>query len=102
MNKVFNKFSYEVEDYLNDYTFIGRITINKSLEQNSIDGTIIFKQQKLDNIFIRVDINNNIISVSTSNIEVQNTPKEIVNQFIDRLIAEANRQYSAYITALNS
>lgn len=102
MNSVLTKFVSNTYDQIGEYGFTGTLLINSGFKDNSIQGIISKNGVDAGHISIDLDFDSNRITKKEHDIVYNWIPKEIINQFIDRFIAEVNRQYTAYIAALNS
>lgn len=102
MIKTFNKFSCAIQDQIGDYVFDGVLFINGEIRNDTIDGVLGYKNKEIAKIIVRINLDNNTISRNVYDVTQESNYKEIIDQFIDRILTEANRQYTAYITALNS
>lgn len=102
MNSILTKFVSNTYDQIGEYGFTGTLLINSSFKNNSIQGIISKNGIDAGHISIDINFNNNRITKKEHDIDYNLIPKEIINQFIDRFIAEVNRQHAAYIAALNS
>lgn len=102
MTSTFTKLVSNTHDQMGEYTFDGTLTINSKLKGNSISGIIAKNGIDIGNISLDINFDNSTISWQESNVTYNWISKETLKQFIDKFITEVNKQYSAYITALNS
>ena len=76
---------------MGDYTFDGTLILSNNNNRHSISGIISKNNVDIGNIALDINFNDSTISYKESDIMYNWISKDILIQFIDRLIAEANR-----------